>query len=235
MTEHKVIQLYKGQHERCNYLPESNSSNQFVDPSLPLTTDIYSQLIEYGFRRSGGILYRPDCFSCSACISSKLEARLYQPNRSQRRIMAKNHDIEIAIKPAIFSNEYFQLYRKYLKFRHTDGAMNESKEEDFKHFLICDWCDTVFIEQRINKKLIAVAVTDVLRDGLSAVYTFFDPDYSERSPGIFSITQQIVQAQTWKKHWLYLGYWIADCQKMSYKASFQPLLGYRNDSWTPLP
>lgn len=234
MTSETKIRLYQGEENPCDYLSGQLSSSQFIDPSLVLTSELYGLLIANGFRRSGSHIYRPMCQSCSACTATRLLVSLFGPSRSQRRILKKNRDITISVESAKFSDEYYTLYSRYQKSRHAGGAMAESSVGDFSSFLISDWCDTSFIEYRLNNRLVAVAVTDILDSGFSAVYTFFEPNLAERSLGVFSVLTQIEESKKAGNNWLYLGYWIEQCQKMSYKTNYQPLEGFINGRWQPL-
>jgi len=231
MSLKTAIQLYQSLEQPCDYLPDQLSSSQFIDPSLPLTTAIYSLLAEQGFRRSGGQIYRPMCQNCSACVATRLPVAQFKPSRNQRRILKKNSDITTSIHPARYDDEYYELYIRYLQSRHTGGSMAKSSPTDFCDFLTSDWCDCAFIEYRIDEKLVALAVTDILDEGFSALYTFFDPELASRSLGVFSVLKQIEMANQAGKKWLYLGYWIESCQKMSYKRNYQPLEGYKDNRW----
>jgi arginine-tRNA-protein transferase len=136
--------------------------------------------------------------------------------------------------PGRFRDEYFDLYRRYINNRHNEGSMANPSKSDYHRFLICDWTDTLFFEYRLNRILIAVAVCDLTDSGLSAVYTFFDPDYIERSLGHFAILSQIDESRKRDLDYLYLGYWIRDCNKMSYKRRYKPLEAYLNEQWVAL-
>ena len=149
-------------------------------------------------------------------------------------MLRRNSDIDISIMPGRFRDEHFDLYRRYINNRHNEGSMANPSKSDYHRFLICDWTDTLFFEYRLNRILIAVAVCDLTDSGLSAVYTFFDPDYTERSPGHFAILNQIVESRNRDLDYLYLGYWIRDCNKMSYKRRYKPLEAYLNEQWVAL-
>ena len=137
----------------------------------------------------------------------------------------------MSVANAEFSDEYFELYSRYLNSRHTGSSMANPTKEEFEHFLYCDWCDTQFLELRLDKKLVAIAVTDIVSDGLSAVYSFFDPDMQKRSLGTYCILSQIEYAKNLGRNYLYLGYWIENHEKMHYKTNFKPLQTYIDDSW----
>jgi arginyl-tRNA--protein-N-Asp/Glu arginylyltransferase len=218
----------------CSYLPDLDSQFIFVSPRLELSTYIYSQLIEQGFRRSGNDLYRPQCKTCQACISSRILATHFEPNRSQARCLAKNRSINAIITPAEFQDEHYDLYLRYQKSRHTDSNMAQSSPEEYISFLSSDWCNTLFIEFRQQQQLLAVAIVDVLEYGVSAVYTFFDPEFSNLSLGTYAVLWQIEQVKKMGLKYVYLGYWIEKCPKMAYKINYQPLEGYVENAWRSL-
>lgn len=192
---------------------------------------IYNQLIQHGFRRSGGHSYRPHCKNCQACIACRIPVNEFVISHSQQRCLKKNRDLNFSVVTAGFTKEYFELYRHYLNSRHTDGSMANPDEEDFRHFLYCDWSDTQFIELRLNEKLVAIAVTDSISDGLSAVYSFFDPDLAKRSLGTYCILKQIEYAIELQQDYVYLGYWIENHEKMHYKSNFKPLQLCIDEQW----
>ena len=222
--ESDKLSLYKSGDSECGYLPGLSASSLFANPYDPPDPALYDHLIRFGFRRSGNLVYRPDCTACRRCISVRLRVCDFAPNRRFRRILKKNLSLQTFIAEADFNNDYFALYRLYLSTQHRGGSMDNPTPEDFKRFLLTRWSETLFLEIRgQNNKLLAVAVTDVVEDGLSSVYTFYDPAEKARSPGQFSILQQIELTRQKALPYLYLGYWIADCRKMTYKADYQPL------------
>jgi arginine-tRNA-protein transferase len=194
----------------------------------------YNELIRHGFRRSGGYIYRPHCPHCQECISVRVPVKNHRFSRNEKRVLRRNSDIRISITPGRFRDEHFDLYRRYISSRHNEGSMANPSKSDYHRFLICDWTDTLFFEYRLNRILIAVAVCDITDSGLSAVYTFFDPDYADRSPGHFAILNQIEESRSRDLEYLYLGYWIRNCSKMSYKRRYKPLEAYINDQWVAL-
>jgi arginine-tRNA-protein transferase len=194
----------------------------------------YNELIQHGFRRSGGYIYRPHCPHCQECVSVRVPVKRHQYSRSEQRVIKRNADLKINIMPGRFRDEHFDLYRRYINSRHNDGSMANPGKSDYHRFLICDWTDTLFYEFRLNRVLMAVAVCDVTSSGLSAVYTFFDPNHAGRSPGHFAILNQIHETRLRDLDYLYLGYWIRDCSKMSYKRRYKPLEGHLNDQWVAL-
>lgn len=227
------LALYLGTESTCSYLPKEQSRNIFPDPNLPMSNGLYSQLIQHGFRRSGEQAYRPHCEQCSACVPVRIKLADFTPNRSQRRCLKRNDDLIAIQRPAEFSAEHYDLYYRYLQSRHLGAGMDETSEEIYTRFLISSWSKTRFIELRTQSdlKLLAVIVTDLVHDGGSAFYTFFDPDESKRSLGTYAILKQIEIIQAQDLPHLYLGYWIAQCQKMSYKTSFSALEGFNGSQW----
>jgi len=234
MNDQTRINFYASSPEPCGYLSDRQSISAFANPYVDMDADTYNNLIQFGFRRSGGYLYRPHCPDCTACISLRVRAEEHRPSRNDRKNLRRNADIELQVAPAKFSEEHFELYRRYVNTRHADGSMANPSRSDYHRFLICDWAETRFIEFRQGRRLLGVAVTDVTESGLSAVYTFFDPDERERSLGHFAILSQIEMAREQGYPYLYLGYWIADCDKMRYKSRYRPAEIFVNDQWVEL-
>jgi len=232
-SEH--IQLYLTAEHECSYLPNRMASNIVPDPNLPMDMSIYSYLIKLGYRRSGDFIYRPHCTGCEECRPCRIPVAQFSPRRNQQRCLKSNQDLSLNIVKAHYSDEYFELYRDYLNARHGDGEMSNPVPDDFEKFLYSDWSNTYFLEARKDERLLAVAVTDVTPSGLSAVYTYFDPAESKRGLGNFCILQQIHHTQLMQLDHLYMGYWINDCQKMKYKANFQPMQSFVDDIWQVLP
>jgi arginyl-tRNA--protein-N-Asp/Glu arginylyltransferase len=230
------LQLFKTQPDKCGYLDGLQSQNLVVDPDLLPDRSLQTLLANAGFRRSGNMLYRPNCPSCQACKATRVPVERFIPSRRQKRVLKKNVDLSVFAVSAVYSEEHYQLFAKYLKQRHADGGMDDTSEEGYRSFLLGDWSETVLLEIRDSAgRLMAVAVTDVLDNGLSAVYTFFDPDESARSLGGFAILSQIRRSREEGLDWLYMGYWVAECQKMSYKTEYQPLQVLIGSSWCNHP
>lgn len=231
MTSSEKLGFYATPPHRCNYLPEQEAITLFADPNFPKNRHLYTVLAGNGFRRSGTHLYIPHCKHCSACISVRVSARTFDPSRGQKRTWLKNRDLKITELSPVFEQEHFELYSRYLSSRHPEGGMDNPTPESYMEFLTAPWTETVFYEMRAGDRLIAIAVTDVMNDGLSAVYTFYDPEESRRSPGKFAILYQIEQARLLGLEWLYLGYWIRQSSKMNYKSEYRPQQVYINNSW----
>jgi arginine-tRNA-protein transferase len=215
----------------CSYLEGEQAQTAFVNPSFGLDTATYSYLIAHGFRRSGDDVYRPRCAQCSQCVPVRLPVAQFKPNRSQKRCLQKNLQTTAIIKPAAFEQAHYDLYLRYQNQRHADGNMANASPDEYLKFLGSSWCDTQFIEFFCADELAAVAIVDCLGNALSAVYTFFDPKFSDYGLGVYAVLWQIHYAQKKGLEWLYLGFWIADCQKMNYKNQYQPLQGFIDQRW----
>jgi len=227
----QALRLFTTTDFPCSYLPGRNARNLVADPA---TTDnaLYSQLIRLGFRRSGDYIYRPYCAGCNACQSLRVPVNCFQPNRSQRRTWEKNSDLTVYCVAPDFSWDHYQLFARYLRTRHAGGGMDDNITPDgYLEFLAAFWSHTMLYEFRLHQQLLAVAAVDRLEDGLSAVYTFFEPDARPRSLGTYAILWEIAEAQRLDLQWLYLGYWIADCDKMRYKALFRPYQLFTQGKW----
>jgi len=205
----------------CNYLPGRNERLLVAtDPRLQ-SSDSYAWLMSQGFRRSGDQIYRPHCEACNACQSIRVLVNEFKPSRSQKRSLKRNSIFSIKITSEEKDN-YYPLYEKYINTIHQDGSMFPATYDQYKSFLASSIAEQIFIEIWDKKKLICVAVTDVLSDALSAVYTFYHPDYRAAGLGVFAILNQIQLSVQYQKQYLYLGYQIAGCQKMSYKDRYYP-------------
>ena len=235
MTRVQKLGFYATPPHSCNYLPDKEAVTLFADPHFPKNTRLYSALADCGFRRSGEHLYIPHCSNCSRCVPVRIPVREFMPTRSQKRTLNRNRLLTISRIPAEFDSEHFTLYKKYLANRHAGGGMDDPTPENFMEFLIASWTDTYFYEMRLDDLLICVAVVDYMDEALSAVYTFYDPEFSRYSPGKFSILFEIEEARRLGKQWLYLGYWINGCNKMQYKSEYQPMDYYINNEWVKGP
>lgn len=215
----------------CGYLPGLRAVTLFVDPRMRPDTAAYSLLSQHGFRRSGGHLYRPKCPNCEACIPIRVPVADFKPRRAQRRNLRMNADITVTPREPVYDPLHFELYHRYLTSRHKGGGMENPDPDSYMDFLSTSWATTTFYEFRRGTELFAVAVVDHLDDALSAVYTFFDPAHPQRGLGRYAILKEIELARAMGLKWLYLGYWIAQCRKMSYKTEFMPHQYYRDGAW----
>ena len=234
MTDLSTLKLFATQPHPCSYIDGEQATTVFVDPEAKIDLTLYSQLSRLGFRRSGGHLYRPQCNNCQACMSCRIPVSLFKADRSQRRCWQKNQDIQISPAERIDTLEHYNLYSRYIESRHQDGDMYPPSEEQYKAFLTSEWGSTRYLEFRLDGELIGVSVCDHLDDGLSAVYTFYNAELNERSLGKFAILAQIYRAQEMGLSYVYLGYWIKQCEKMNYKTDYRPLELLVNRRWLRL-
>lgn len=225
------INLYLTTEHECGYLPNHMATNLVPDPCVQMDVQLYSQLIELGYRRSGSHTYRPHCQHCEQCIPCRVPVSRFRPNRSQRRCLRNNNDCTIHQVTADYTDEHFELYRRYINARHAHGNMANPVPEDYKSFLYSDWSDTFFLELRENGQLLAVAVCDHVNSGLSAVYSYYTPDAPNRSLGTFCVLKMIEQTQRMGLEYLYLGYLINGSDKMRYKQCFRPLEVFIENQW----
>ena len=236
--------LYLSMPHACSYLPQRTSTIVFVDPHYMLDNNLYGSFVRQGFRRSGDLVYRPYCQGCAACIPVRIPAERFTPTRGQKRVWARNQDIQVHTTNQNFSEEHFSLYRRYQAMRHPGSSMDDADPERYIKSLASTQADTVFYEMRGpgrnpaengRESLLAVAVADILPDGLSAVYTFFDPDIPGRGLGVFAILWQLKEIRRLGLEFLYLGYWIRECPKMAYKTDYRPLEALQHGHWGTLP
>lgn len=228
------VRLLLGSEHPCSYLPGQRSRSRFVDPQQQLDTVRYGRLLELGFRRSGAFVYRPACTQCQECRPVRVPVAEFRPDRSQRRCLARNANLDGSIDPAL-SEEHFDLYRRYLRARHPGGGMDPDDRETFHSFLGNSWGDTEILSLRDRTgRLLAGAVTDRIPQGLSAVYTYFDPQASARSLGTYAVLSQIEWARALNLPHLYLGFWVPGSTKMDYKQRFRPLELLTAEGWRKL-
>lgn len=228
------LAVFRTAEHPCGYFPDRVASDHVLDPGDPRLPLAYGEAVARGFRRSGGIVYIPRCAACQACVGVRIPAAEFRPDRSQRRCERRNADIDLAFEPAVRSDEVFALYQRYLGARHAGGGMDGGGPEDFDQFLAAPWSPTRFLTMRRAGVLLGVAVTDLLNEGLSAVYTFFEPDEAARSLGTFAILAQLRLARRAGLPHVYLGFWIAGHPKMDYKRRFRPLEGFDGRGWRRL-
>ncbi|MFT6734597.1 MAG: arginyl-tRNA--protein-N-Asp/Glu arginylyltransferase [Polaribacter sp.] len=220
----------------CAYGKDQQASTLFLTPEIKPQEGFYQLLIEKGFRRSGDHIYRPHCEGCKECISVRLNVNDFLPNKQQKRCGKKGKRFTQRVSPAIYDEAHYLLYEKYIETRHKDGDMYPPSVAQYKDFLFCDWMNTQYLDfiEPTTGKLIACCVFDELKTGLSAIYTFFDPEYSKFSPGRLAVLSLINKAKYDKLQYVYLGYWINSCQKMSYKGEYRPIECFSNQNWVVL-
>lgn len=168
----ELVRLFQTLPHPCGYYADRTAQNLVIDPACDHLPQIYTAALTKGFRRAGGHVYRPHCGPCRACVAARVPASEFRPDRSQRRCLKRNADLDVRLARAEYNDEYFELYRRYLDVRHHGGGMDDPDIEDFGRFLYTSWSPTYFIEMRLRERLLGVAVTDFAPTGLSAVYTF---------------------------------------------------------------
>lgn len=230
-----ALQLYLTAPYPCSYLPDRLARSQVATPSFLVTTPVYSELVRRGFRRSGTFTYRPRCDECRACVPVRVEVNTFAPRRTQRRAWQHHNRLAASVHELKDKEEYFALYQRYQKTRHPDGGMENDSREQYRNFLLQSHVDSILVEFREQGALRMVSLVDVLEDGLSSVYTFFDPDVAHASYGTYNILWQIELCRELQLDYLYLGYWIGASSKMAYKANFRPLQGLIQGEWQALP
>ncbi|MGR9087614.1 MAG: arginyltransferase, partial [Gammaproteobacteria bacterium] len=168
---------------------------------------------------------------CSACVPARVPVASFKPDRGQRRCLKRNQNARVVIKPAVFEEEHYEMYLRYQEYKHEGGEMASAGSDEYLRFLGSSWCDTRFVEFFFQDRLGAVAVLDRFDRAWSAVYTFYEPGFAEFSPGVYAVLWQIAEARRLQIDYLYLGYWIKNCRKMSYKNKYRPLQLYIDGVW----
>jgi arginine-tRNA-protein transferase len=208
----------------CSYLPGKLACSEVVTPEHLIDTQAYGKLIQAGFRRSGHYTYRPCCEHCHACLSVRVNIRAFAPTkRAQQRAWKQHQHLTATQHPLHYKPAHYALYQRYQRTRHIGGGMDNDCREQYHNFLLQSHVNSKLIEFHEGKRLRMVSIIDVLPDGLSAVYTFYDTEVAHASFGTYNVLWQIEQCRKLGLPYLYLGYWIKENRKMRYKANFQPL------------
>lgn len=230
------IQFYVTAPYPCSYLAGRRARSQVATPNHLVTTPVYGDLVQLGFRRSGLFAYRPYCDHCRSCQPIRVSVQNFQPDRSQRRCWQRlSETLSVAEEPLKFSNEHYALYQRYQSSRHTGGGMDQDSREQYAQFLLQSQVDTRLVTFRDQTgELLMISMIDVLPVGLSAVYTFFEPTRSKDSLGTFGILWQIAEAYRLNLPHVYLGYFIEESRKMAYKNKFRPAEVFCHGRWSPL-
>ncbi|MDP2072046.1 arginyltransferase [Methylotenera sp.] len=243
------LQFYVTTGYSCGYLPNRLAQSLIASPQHLIDATVYSGLIQQGFRRSGKFSYRPHCENCRECVAVRIILQDFTPSRSQKRAFKKHQNLSTRILPVAFYEEHYALYASYQKARHTTELLNQDDEslqdekpeqdetEQYLNFLCQTNVESVMVEFRENSQLKMVSVIDIVRDGISAVYTFYQVHDSKSSStkvsfGTYNILWQVEWAKSLNLPYLYLGYWIKDSKKMAYKQNFKPLEKLLDGEWT---
>jgi arginyl-tRNA--protein-N-Asp/Glu arginylyltransferase len=228
------IQFYLTAPYPCSYLEGLEARSQVAAPAHLIGPAAYSRLIQDGFRRSGHYTYRPHCYGCRRCVPVRVEVEGFNPGRSQTRCLRQNRLLAASLHPLEFREEHFQLYRRYQNARHKGGGMDLDDGEQYTQFLLSSQVKSSLVEFREDGNLVMIAIVDHVDDGLSAVYTFYEPAMHKRGLGTYAVLWQINLARTLGKPYVYLGYWIKESRKMAYKSNFKPLQCLIEGKWTEL-
>jgi leucyl-tRNA---protein transferase len=229
------IQFYSTAPYPCSYLPNRFSRSQVATPSHMVNSYVYTELVRMGFRRSGAFVYRPHCEGCNACTPVRIPTAQFSPSRTQRKTWKRHANLTVTSLPMTFQREHYMLYLEYQKSRHPGGGMDQDSHEQYRHFLLHSGVDSELIEFREDGALRMVSIIDRLRDGLSSVYTFYNPTVENSSYGTYNILWQIEAAKRLNLPHVYLGYWIEDSPKMHYKLNFRPIEALIDGRWSALP
>ena len=234
MSGFETLKFFATAPHPCSYLDGREATTLFVEPSTILTSEQVVKLAESGFRRSGRYTYRPHCAQCTACISVRVPVTSFQPKRRQIRTLKKNKDVTFIARTPVLDEARYDLYHRYIEARHADGDMYPPSPSQYESFLASSSDHAFFLEARLEDRLIAVTLFDEIPgNGLSAIYSFFDPDpqFDSRSLGRLMVLQLIEIARGLELPYVYLGYWIRDSKKMAYKIEYRPIEMLINSRW----
>lgn len=223
----ETTQLFLTAAMPCPYLPGKQERKLFTHLAGRRASSLHHLLSENGFRRSQNLIYRPACEGCNACQSVRIVANDFVTSGRFRRVLRRNDDLSVEVRPTVATSEQYELFKRYLESRHAGGGMNQMSFIDYEYMVEDTPVQSVLVEYRLrdhpDQTLVAVALTDVMPDGLSMVYSFYDPDLAPRSLGTYLILDHIAQVRSAGLGYVYLGYWVKNSPKMAYKALYKPL------------
>ena len=221
MTVPTELKFYATSQHDCGYLDGRRAVTVFADPEAKKSPRLYSSLARFGFRRSGDDLYVPHCGRCQACVPVRVDVDAFRPRRIHKRVLRRNSDLSEHRVAAVFSDEHFDLYRRYQQARHGDGSMAQHDADDYQSFLLSSWSDSSLLEMRLDGTLLQSPSLTIWRTA-GHRYIPSEPNEARRSLGIYAILRTIELTRAAALPWLYLGYWIAESPKMAYKRDFVP-------------
>ena len=227
------LQFYATTTYPCGYLEGKLAQSLIATPHHLIDTEVYSDLIQLGFRRSGKFVYRPHCEHCNACVPVRLLVDEFAPNRSQRRAAKQHQTLATTIVPLTFKQAHFELYAAYQIARH-EGTNAKEAVEQYRNFLTQSNVESLMVEFRLDDVLKIISVVDIVRDGVSAVYTFYDTNDKSASYGTYNVLWLAEWCRSLQLPHLYLGYWIEKSPKMAYKQNFVPQQGLVEGEWQRL-
>lgn len=232
-----TLQFYATAPYSCSYLSDRVARSQVATPAHLINADLYGELVSNGFRRSGMYTYRPYCDGCKACTACRVNIQQFAPKRYQKRAFKKHQGLQVKVGHLAYIQEHYELYMSYQKDRHAGGGMDSDDQDQYQQFLLQSKVNTRLVEFRDGPndpepgKLRIVSIIDIIQDGLSSVYTFFDTSVENASYGTYCIMWQLEQAKKLNLPYLYLGYLIKESPKMAYKSEFEPLEILVDDHW----
>ena len=232
-----TLQFYATAPYSCSYLSDRVARSQVATPAHLINADLYGELVSNGFRRSGMYTYRPYCDGCKACTACRVNTEQFIPKRYQKRAFKKHQGLQAKVGHLTYLQEHYDLYMSYQKDRHAGGGMDSDDQDQYQQFLLQSKVNSRIVEFRDGPndpepgKLRMVSIIDIIHDGLSSVYTFFDTSVENASYGTYCIMWQLEQAKKLNLPYVYLGYLIKESPKMAYKAQFEPLEILVDDQW----
>lgn len=218
----------------CPYLPDRKARMQVATPKALITFQVYSDLAQLGFRRSGTLISRPNCEACQACVPVRIEIANFKPSRVQRYTWKHHSSLEVSVHPLKDESEYFELYQRYMQARHADGENAYDLRAQYRDYLMESGIDSRLVEFRENGLLRMVSIVDVHKDSLSLMYTFYEPSIAQSSFGTYSVLWLVEWCRQLQLPYLHNSYWIKRGTKLSYKSNFNSLQGFVHDTWQPI-